>query len=156
LALCSTNSVSFASVSANYVVVGGSVDNPNTAFVVDDGYNEETHYALGTIQWYSQYDLMGEINLVNQYFASPSLNSAWTFHNPIAFNNTTNATTTRTNLGIPLAALTNTSNVTMMRALAGSTNTNEPFSGTIAVLDASTNARDITISNGIIVGIEEP
>ena len=82
--------------------------------------------------------------------------TAITVEGSIAFNNTTNAAATRTNLSLGLAALTNTSNVTMMRALAGSTNTNEPFSGIIAVLDGSTNARDITISNGIIVNIEEP
>jgi hypothetical protein len=83
-------------------------------------------------------------------------NGATEFSRPVAWNNTTNAAATRTNLSLPLSSLTNTSNVTMMRALAGSTNTNEPFSGIIAFLDSSTNARDITISNGIIVNIEAP
>jgi hypothetical protein len=50
-------------------------------------------------------------------------------------------------LGIPLAALTNTSNVTTMRALAGSTNTNQPFSGSIAL----TNTNTLVFSNGILL-----
>jgi hypothetical protein len=57
------------------------------------------------------------------------------------------AAATRTNLGIPLAALTNTSNVTVMRALAGSTNTNQPFSGTVSL----TNTNTLTFSNGILL-----
>jgi hypothetical protein len=39
----------------------------------------------------------------------------------------------------------------MMRALAGSTNTNQPFSGTISFPDANNDDQTITISNGIIV-----
>jgi hypothetical protein len=77
---------------------------------------------------------------------------------PIEFTGdeaTTNAATTRTNLGLPLPALTNTSNVTMMRALAGSTNTNEPFSGTITFRDEGDANRDMVISNGIILSISE-
>jgi len=62
----------------------------------------------------------------------------------------------RQDLGLPLPALTNTSNVTMMRALAGSTNTNEPFSGVIQVQDLGPfdDSIQITISNGIIVKVE--
>jgi len=75
------------------------------------------------------------------------------FARPISFANTTNAAATRTNLGIPLPALTNTSNVTMMRALAGSTNTNQPFSGTITTVDDAQGTALLTISNGIIVDV---
>jgi hypothetical protein len=76
------------------------------------------------------------------------------FSNAISFNNATNAATTRTNLGLPLPALTNTSNVTMMRALAGSTNTNQPFSGTFNSYDpVSEEYYTVTVSNGIIVSI---
>jgi hypothetical protein len=57
---------------------------------------------------------------------------------------------TRTNLGLPLAALTNTSNVTAMRALSGSTNTNEPYSGTVAL----TNTNVLTFSNGVLLKIQ--
>ena len=62
----------------------------------------------------------------------------------------TNSAQTRTNLGLGLQALTNTSNVTMMRALSGSTNTNEPYSGTVAL----TNTNVLTFSNGVLLKIE--
>jgi hypothetical protein len=78
------------------------------------------------------------------------------FARPISFANTTDAATTRTNLGLPLAALTNTSNVTTMRALAGSTNTNQPYSGTFDFQDFSDNTVRLTITNGIILNIEFP
>lgn len=74
---------------------------------------------------------------------------------PISFNNTTNAAETRTNLGLPLEALTNTSNVTTMRALAGSTNTNQPFSGVIDFFDFNEDANTVTISNGIILNWQQ-
>lgn len=75
----------------------------------------------------------------------------WRFRVPVEFV-TNYVATTRTNLGLPLAALTNTSNVTMMRALAGITNTNTPASGTYQI----TNIISISISNGIILEVEEP
>ena len=76
------------------------------------------------------------------------------FFVPISFQNNTAAPITRTNLGIPLAALTNTSNVTTMRALAGSTNTNQPFSGTFNTYDpVSEEYYTVIVSNGIIVSI---
>jgi hypothetical protein len=73
--------------------------------------------------------------------------------NDVAFNsvNVTNAAATRTNIGLPLPALTNTSNVTMMRALAGSTNTNQPYSGTIEYLDHGNLTWVMVVSNGIII-----
>jgi hypothetical protein len=57
----------------------------------------------------------------------------------------------RNSLGIPLPALTNTSNVTVMRALAGSTNTNQPYSGTIEYLDHGNFTWVMVVSNGIII-----
>jgi hypothetical protein len=68
----------------------------------------------------------------------------------------TNADTFRTNIGIPLPALTNDSNVTTMRALAGSTNTNEPFSGNIDIVDQTSTTYVISVSNGIILSVQEP
>jgi hypothetical protein len=59
-------------------------------------------------------------------------------------------------LGLGLPALTNTSNVTMMRALAGSTNTNQPFSGTFTIKDENSDNRDVTISNGIVLSVGAP
>jgi hypothetical protein len=71
------------------------------------------------------------------------------FARPISFANTTDAATTRTNVGLPLSALTNTSNVTVMRALAGTTNTNMPLSGTMIIDPA--NTYEMVVSNGIIL-----
>lgn len=76
--------------------------------------------------------------------------SSLTFNQPFAFTSAANAAASRTNLGIPLAALTNTSNVTTMRALGGSTNTNEPYSGTVAL----TNTNVLTFSNGVLLRIQ--
>ena len=56
----------------------------------------------------------------------------------------------RGSLGLGLPALTQTSNVTMMRALAGSTNTNEPFSGSISVVGTN-NTNTLVFSNGILL-----
>lgn len=56
----------------------------------------------------------------------------------------------RSSLGLGLLALTNTNNVRMMRALAGSTNTNEPYSGTVAL----TNTNVLTFSNGVLLKIQ--
>jgi hypothetical protein len=93
-----------------------------------------------------------------------------TFYEQIQFDSPATAATTRTNLGIPLAALTNnnvtnfrsaiglglpaltnTSNVTTMRALAGSTNTNQPYSGVITYKDDADEINTLTVSNGIII-----
>jgi hypothetical protein len=74
---------------------------------------------------------------------------------PITFDNSTNASVTRTNLGLGLPALTNTSNVTMMRELAGSTNTGHPFSGTFNVIDDNSTPYALVVSNGIIVSVTE-
>ena len=60
------------------------------------------------------------------------------------------ASDSRASLGLGLPALTNTSNVTTMRALAGSTNTNEPYSGTVAL----TNTNVLTFSNGVLLKIQ--
>jgi hypothetical protein len=71
----------------------------------------------------------------------------------------TNASTargeTRTNLSLGLPALTNTSNVTMMRALAGSTNTNEPYSGSISVTGTN-NTNTLVFTNGILREVTTP
>ena len=66
-----------------------------------------------------------------------------------------NVTNFRSAIGLPLPALTNTSNVTTMRALAGSTNTNEPYSGIIQYADGPDgDIYEMTVSNGIILKIE--
>jgi hypothetical protein len=63
------------------------------------------------------------------------------------------AGSTRTNLGIPLPALANTSNVTMMRALSGSTNTSHPYSGSISVTGTN-NTNTLVFSNGILQSVQ--
>ena len=73
----------------------------------------------------------------------------------IEFSGATNAATTRTNLGLGLPALTNTSNVTMMRALAGSTNTNAPFSGSVSVVGTN-NTNTLVFTNGILREVTTP
>lgn len=78
------------------------------------------------------------------------------FQSALEFSSNSLAATTRTNLGLPLAALTNSSNVTMMRALSGSTNTNHPFSGTVDIIDGNMDSHNVTISNGIIVNWQAP
>ena len=75
---------------------------------------------------------------------------------PISFsgtNATANAATSRTNLGIPLVALTNTSNDAVMRALSGSTNASHPFSGSISVTGTN-NTNTLVFSNGILQSVQ--
>lgn len=72
---------------------------------------------------------------------------------PVEINSQWNNAGVRTNLGLPLAALTNTSNVTMMRTLSGSTNTNHPFSGSISVTGTN-NTNTLVFSNGILQSVQ--
>jgi hypothetical protein len=80
------------------------------------------------------------------------------FYEGISFigtNASNYAANSRTSLRIPLPALTNTSNVTMMRALSGSTNTNHPFSGSISVTGTN-NTNTLIFSNGILQSVTTP
>jgi hypothetical protein len=61
----------------------------------------------------------------------------------------------RNAIGLPLPALTQTSNVTMMRALAGSTNTNAPFSGSVSVVGTN-NTNTMVFTNGILLEVAAP
>lgn len=76
-----------------------------------------------------------------------STGDVWTFSSGIAFQNQ-GAGVTRTNLGLTLVALTSTSNVQMMRSLAGVTN--GPISGVFPAAEIT----QLTVSNGIIVGMQ--
>jgi len=74
----------------------------------------------------------------------------------IGFENEDGKANTRSAVGLPLPALTNTSNVTMMRALAGSTNTNQPYTGDIYYTDPEdSTGKVIVVQNGIILRIYE-
>jgi hypothetical protein len=72
---------------------------------------------------------------------------------PIQFVTNSLAGATRTNLGLRLVALTNTSNVTIMRALSGSGNTNHPYSGSISVVGTN-NTNTLVFSNGILQSVQ--
>ena len=63
---------------------------------------------------------------------------------------------TRANLFPDVTAFTNTSNVSVMRALAGSTNTSEPYSGEITIRDFNDDTHIVSISNGIILNWSTP
>jgi hypothetical protein len=75
--------------------------------------------------------------------------------NGIIFDEGEAAATTRTNLGIPLPALTNTNNADTMQALAGSTNAGEPYSGSLEFVNATEDVFVVQISNGIILSVQE-
>lgn len=78
------------------------------------------------------------------------------FYEGFAFAGTNAAAfkeSSRQSLGLPLAALTNTSNVTMMRALSGSTNTNHPFSGSVSVVGTN-NTNVLVFSNGVLQEVQ--
>jgi len=76
----------------------------------------------------------------NNIFTWSSTNAS--FPVPVVF--TTNIT-----IGGSIA-FSGSGNVTTMRALAGSTNTNEPYSGTVAL----TNTNVLTFSNGVLLKIQ--
>lgn len=71
----------------------------------------------------------------------------------ISFGGAAAVSNSRVNLGLPLPALTNTSNVTAMRALSGSTNTNHPFSGSISVTGTN-NTNTLVFSNGVLQSVQ--
>ena len=78
-------------------------------------------------------------------------NVVWT--NAFSFSTNVIAAQVRTNLGLPLNTLTNDSNVTLMRALSGSTNTNHPYSGSISVTGTN-NTNTLVFSNGILQEVQ--
>jgi hypothetical protein len=97
---------------------------------------------------FSNVVILGNVSTTNVISTATNFNVGGTL-------NVTNKAETRTNLGLGLPALTNDSNVTMMRALAGSTNTNQPFSGTIQFVDGNNVDIYIYVTNGIITGWAE-
>ena len=75
------------------------------------------------------------------------------FYRAFTFSTNAVAGETRTNLSLGLPALTNTSNVIIMRALSGSTNTNHPYSGSISVTGTN-NTNTLVFSNGILQSVQ--
>ena len=130
--LGTTNDVQFNKTLSQSSVIGGGVDAFLHIVTLQQGEIQ--------IGWGSGDFEMDELAL--------TLTQAdWKFYKPFSVPNATNRAIIRTNLGLGLPALTNTSNVTTMRALAGSTNTNEPYSGTVAL----TNTNVLTFSNGVLL-----
>jgi hypothetical protein len=76
-----------------------------------------------------------------------------TFNEALTFSFAIDRAQTRTNMGLPLPALTNTSNVTAMRALSGSTNANHPFNGSVSVVGTN-NTNTLVFSNGILQSVQ--
>lgn len=147
LGLGATNNVTFAKI----IVASGTTNTPlNTLgdIVVHNGV-DEFHISTGGFTYYNGTNTGGYFDAETRSLGG----GAWTWDSPFTFGNVTNAAISRTNLGIPLDALTNTSNVTMMRALAGSTNTNEPFSGSISVVGTN-NTNTLVFSNGILQSVQ--
>jgi hypothetical protein len=68
------------------------------------------------------------------------------FYNAISFNNTTNAAATRTNLGIPLAALTNTSVTNFQKAIFYTNTAPSNIGGNLGTIAAWI---EIVASNGV-------
>jgi hypothetical protein len=133
LGLGATNDVTFRNVSVieNNIKLATTMEDEGATVLIKRGTNED-------------------VPLLNLGFSNNTIQSFV----PIDFNNnTTNAATTRTNLGLPLAALTNDSNVTLMRALSGSTNTNHPFSGSVSVVGTN-NTNTLVFSNGILQSVQ--
>lgn len=81
------------------------------------------------------------------------LNNNWAVSGAFSWTSNSYAAATRSNLSLGLPALTNTSNVTAMRALSGSTNTNHPYSGSISVTGTN-NTNTLVFSNGILQSVQ--
>jgi len=154
------NNVSFDTVSATEFstdngISGASLSADGILFSGNSAATTRTNLGLGgTNSW----KLSSEILLSNNIFYFGT-NAAWALEDnamflPISFENGS-AGGTRTNLGLPLPALTNTSNVTTMRALSGSTNTNHPFSGSISVTGTN-NTNTLVFTNGILREVTTP
>lgn len=149
-----TNSVSFDGgpfINASGVfwgsASGGGLNLEEEVFT-DQGQSNLFSWGGGSgIMWYQPFEFYHNDDITStraNLGFSTNLNTLWT---------ATNAAAARTNLSLGLPALTNTSNVTMMRALSGSTNTNEPYSGSISVVGTN-NTNTLVFSNGILQSVQ--
>jgi hypothetical protein len=134
-----TNNTAFATLSSSQTasssIFNFTLGQTNTGFKgVGAGPSDFGYHRNGSVVWYA---------------SSTNL----TIVNGVDFGTTAAAAITRTNLGLGLPALTNTSNVTTMRALSGSTNTNHPFSGSVSVVGTN-NTNTLVFSNGILQAVE--
>jgi hypothetical protein len=142
----STNGQVIANTGTNALTFTNNVIFNNALYVSAVGFEGSLVFAAEDNAIFSSLSQPGES------VATWETNS-WRFRVPVQFNTTNIAATTRTNLGLPLEALTNTSNVTAMRALSGSTNTNHPFSGSVSVVGTN-NTNTLVFSNGILQAVQ--
>jgi len=157
LGLGATSSATFNALHVDQDASSGvytlTVGQTNTGFKGVGGGPSDFIYARDGVKILGLY--AGEINsLVTHRFSAPMILNYGAGSTAVlqfgGIDSVTGAAISRTNLGLPLAALTNTSNVTAMRALSGSTNTTEPYSGTVAL----TNTNVLTFSNGVLLRIQ--
>jgi hypothetical protein len=147
-----TNNRVVGPTNTNALVFTNAPDFDNGAFFGGDVFIKTDGISFGGTE---------RINLEEARFAG-----AWEFDQPATWRTNlglgatwltnTNADTFRSDIGIPLPALTNTNNADTMRALAGSTNTNQPFSGTVSFPDGNEDIVTVIISNGIILDVQVP
>ncbi len=158
--LNTTNNVSFNAIhierdanSGNYTLTIGQT---NTGFKGIGGGPSDFVYVRDEANILGLYS--GEIHsLVTHRFSAPMVLNYGAGNTAVlqfgGIDAATGAAISRTNLGLPLPALTNTSNVTAMRALSGSTNTNHPFSGSVSVVGTN-NTNTLVFSNGILQSVQ--
>jgi len=157
LGLGATSSVTFNTLHADLDAISSTytltIGQTNTGFRGTGGGSNDFVYARQGTSILGLYS--GEINsLVTHRFAAPMILQYGAGSTAVlqfgGADSATGAAISRTNLGLPLAALTNTSNVTALRALSGSSNTNEPYSGSVSL----TNTNTLVFSNGILQSIQ--
>jgi hypothetical protein len=151
----STNGQVIADTGTNALTFTNTVRISGGQAFFPDGTTNFVGIAIGATNTGLAYGgiIQGQLGLVDggKLMALMDNNTGVRFYGPLTFNS--DVEQTRTNLGLPLAALTNDSNVTMMRALSGSTNTNHPFSGSVSVVGTN-NTNTLVFSNGILQAVQ--
>jgi hypothetical protein len=138
--------VSYGLSGTTPLIFSNSVGNDTRIRLISNIDNSVMNLSVNTISFNAPGFGTNFIQLDEQKFAGTGV---WTFHNAVAFNNTTNSAISRTNLGLPFTALTNTNASTFRSAielpLAALTNTNVAnFQGAIF---AATNAAPTNTTN---------
>lgn len=137
----------------------GFSTNLNTLWTATNAINARSAIGIGSVVDYATGDSANStvgatIDLASALWDSANDVAALKINdNEVNVANNTIVTNFRSALGLGLPALTNTSNVTMMRALSGSTNTNEPYSGSISVTGTN-NTNTLVFSNGILQSVQ--
>ena len=161
LGLGATNSATFntlhAEQDASSSIYTLTIGQTNTGFRGTGGGASDFVYARDGVSQFGFFST-GLISYVAHTFSAPvALNYGAGATAVLQFGGidaATGAAISRTNLRLGLPALTNTSNVAMVRALAGTTNTNAPVSGSVELSDGVLSWL-LTFSNGILVNLTE-